>query len=85
MPVASLLWLLSQAQGDSILQVIFFPVHQGHDSHLHCLGDTEAQSEPRKCRYIDCAYLHVKDEDNSKIYALEMEVKELREEVQKLM
>ena len=38
-----------------------------------------------KCRYIDCAYLHVKDEDNSKIYALEMEVKELREEVQKLM
>ena len=38
-----------------------------------------------ECKFIDCAYLHVKDGGNYKVDALEKEVKELRDEVQKLI
>ena len=38
-----------------------------------------------KCKFSDCAYLHVKEVENSKVHALEIEVNELKQEVQKLI
>ena len=38
-----------------------------------------------KCKFTDCAYLHVKDGEHSKVESLEKDVKELKEEVLKLI
>lgn len=38
-----------------------------------------------KCRFTDCAYLHVKDGVNFKVDALERDVKELKDKIQSLV